>query len=49
MVHNFIFITEIEEQKAEQASVIIAFANELAISQNDYFIRLKYQLESIST
>jgi hypothetical protein len=43
------FIIEIKEWKAEQAFTIIAFANKLAIPRNDYFTRLKYQLESILT
>jgi hypothetical protein len=47
MVHNF--ITEIGKRQAEQTSAIITFANKLAKSRNDYFIRLKDQLESIST
>ena len=47
MVHNL--VTKIRNGKVEQASAIIAFANKLAKAQNDYFIRLKDQLESIST
>jgi hypothetical protein len=47
MVHNF--ITETGKRQAEHASTIITFANKLAKSRNDYFIRIKYQLESIST
>jgi len=40
MVHNFII--EIEEWKAEQASALVAFANELARPRDDYFIWLKH-------
>ena len=47
VVHNL--ITEISKGKAEHTSVVVAFANKLAKSQNDYFIRLKYQFKSIST